>query len=119
VLTRQGGWPASGFGEGLKQFREGAGLTQQELADEAGFHGFTLAKLEQGMQEPAWPRVLALARVLGVNCLAFVPEEGTTATPAKRGPGRRPKQDARLEATPKQGKGRKPKGGTGKGEVGD
>jgi transcriptional regulator with XRE-family HTH domain len=110
-MTRQGGWPASGFGQRLRVLREGAGLTQQQLADRAGCHMMTLSKLELGSQEPAWPLVLALARALGVTCLAFVPEGGEAAPAQKRGRGRPPKQAA--EQTPPPKKGRKPKGGMG------
>ena len=34
----------------------------------------TLAKLERGVHEPAWPLVLTLARALGVEVAAFVVE---------------------------------------------
>jgi len=47
-------------------------LSQRELAKEAGCNANTLAKLERGEQEPAWPLVLALARALGVEVTAFV-----------------------------------------------
>jgi DNA-binding XRE family transcriptional regulator len=57
--------PASGAA------RERAGLSQRELADRAGCNPFTIAKLEGGRQEPAWPLVLALAKALRVTCLEF------------------------------------------------
>jgi transcriptional regulator with XRE-family HTH domain len=78
----------TGFAGRLKQLREAARLTQEQLADLAGMHKFGVAKLEQGLREPAWPTVLALAKALGVNCLAFVDDtESKEATP-KRGRGR-------------------------------
>lgn len=77
-MTKRGGWPASGFGGRLRTLREGAGLSQQQLADQAGCHRFTVAKLERAEQEPAWPLVLALAEALGVTCEAF------TAKPVDR-----------------------------------
>jgi transcriptional regulator with XRE-family HTH domain len=70
-MTRQGGWPPSGFGERLRQLREGAGLTQQQLAERAGCHYMTVSLLERGGQEPAWPLVLQLADVLGVPLEEF------------------------------------------------
>lgn len=91
-MTRRGGWPPSGFGERLLALREQAGLTQGELADKAGCHGFTISKLERGEQEPAWPLVLALAAALGVSCTAFVPENKASTTRRKR-PRGRPKKD--------------------------
>jgi transcriptional regulator with XRE-family HTH domain len=70
-MTKRGGWPDSGFGERLKSVRESSGLSQAQLAERAGCHTFTISKLERGEQEPAWPLVLALAKALGVDCLAF------------------------------------------------
>jgi putative transcriptional regulator len=94
--------PPTGFAQRLKALREAAGLTQAQLAERAGLYSFSVAKLEQGVQEPTWPTVLALAKALGVNCLAFCPEsapsEPSAETP-KRGPGR-PKKPAEPETTP-------------------
>jgi transcriptional regulator with XRE-family HTH domain len=90
----------TGFAGQLRRLREAAGLTQAELGERAGFHSFTVAKLEQGVQEPTWPTVLALARALGVDCLAFVGDEG--GTPAEsRGPGR-PRKQASPPEPPKR-----------------
>src|SRR5262249_28754620 len=61
----------TGFGQRLKALRESAGLTQVQLAKAAGLNRFGLAKLEQGVGEPHWPTVLALANALGVSCEAF------------------------------------------------
>jgi len=71
-MTKQGGWPESGFGRRLKELREEHGLTAQQLADLAGCHPMTISKLERGAQEPAWPLVLALVKALGVEVTAFV-----------------------------------------------
>src|SRR5688500_3467297 len=68
-------FPASGFGVRLKAVREESGLTQKQIGDSAGVHPNTIAKLERGEQEPAWPIVLALAEALGVEVTAFVPEK--------------------------------------------
>lgn len=83
-MTKQGGWPPTGFGARLRELREAKGLSQQKLADEAGCHRFTVAKLERGEQEPAWPLVLALSKALGVDCLAFT-GGSTPAEPRGRG----------------------------------
>jgi transcriptional regulator with XRE-family HTH domain len=87
--------PPTGFAQRLKALREAAGLTQAQLAERAGLYSFSVAKLEQGVQEPTWPTVLALAQALGVNCLAFCPDatlgEPPTDSP-KPGPGRPQKQ---------------------------
>lgn len=74
-MTRQGGWPSTGFAGRLKMHREQAGLSQRELAKRVGCHYMTISMLERGTQEPAWPLVRALARALGVTCQAFETEE--------------------------------------------
>ena len=61
----------NGFGARLKELREQAGMTQQELADAAGMHRFGVAKLEQGIREPSWATVQALCKALNVSCEAF------------------------------------------------
>jgi transcriptional regulator with XRE-family HTH domain len=78
----------TGFAGRLKHLREAAGLTQEQLAERAGMHRFGVAKLEQGLREPAWPTVLALAKALGVGCQAFVDAENSAETTAKQGRGR-------------------------------
>jgi transcriptional regulator with XRE-family HTH domain len=84
-MPKHGGWEHTGFGERLRRLREARGLTQQELADKASCNKFTVAKLERGTQEPAWPLVLAFAAALGVDCTAFT-QPPTERDPA--GPGR-------------------------------
>jgi transcriptional regulator with XRE-family HTH domain len=84
-MTKQGGWPSTGFGPRLRELRSQAGVTQKELAERAGCNVFTVAKLERGAQEPAWPLVLALAQALGVNCLAFTEEQTSGGEQRKKG----------------------------------
>jgi transcriptional regulator with XRE-family HTH domain len=55
------------FAGRLKELRERAGLTQQQLAERAGMNRFGIAKLEQGVTKPWWESVLALANALGVT----------------------------------------------------
>jgi transcriptional regulator with XRE-family HTH domain len=85
-MTRRGGWPQTGFGERLRELREGAGLTQQQLGDRAGCHTMTIAKLEAATQEPAWPLVLALAQALGVGPNAFLQEPSSSPEPRRGRP---------------------------------
>jgi transcriptional regulator with XRE-family HTH domain len=59
------------FAVKLKRLREAAGLTQPQLAERAGMHQFGVAKLEQGLRQPTWATVQALAAALGVSCEAF------------------------------------------------
>jgi transcriptional regulator with XRE-family HTH domain len=85
----------TGFAGRLRVLREAAGLTQQQLAEKAGFYKFTIAKFEQGIQEPTWPTVLALAAALGVDCRAFQAGNDGTEEQPRRGPGRPPKVKAK------------------------
>jgi transcriptional regulator with XRE-family HTH domain len=114
--------PEQTFGARLKQLREQAGLSQQELATKAGLHRFGVAKLERGEREPTWDTVQKLTQALGVKCAAF---EGTTSgkppadAPAPRR-GRPPKpaeakptagqQEPAEQPTKGKAKGRKKKG---------
>src|SRR5947209_183999 len=77
----------TGFDRRLKELREAAGLTQDQLAERAGLYKFSVAKLEQGIREPTWTTVLTLAKVLGVSVSAFAAEgesvaEGHAPAPA-------------------------------------
>ncbi len=51
-------------GSVLKAARNKASLTQQELADKAGIHPNTYAKIERDEQEPSFDTVKRLAKVL-------------------------------------------------------
>jgi transcriptional regulator with XRE-family HTH domain len=62
------------FGLRLKELREGAGLSQPQLAERAGMNRFGVAKLEQGVREPSWSTIKALCKALGVSCDAFMQE---------------------------------------------
>lgn len=98
-MTKQGGWPPSGFGQRLRTLREQAGLSQAQLADAAGCNRFTIAKMERGLQEPAWPLVLALCKALGVECTAFT--KSLAAVPAEPRPRGRPRKAAESQAEEK------------------
>jgi len=93
-----------GFAGRLRELREAAGLSQAELAELAGLHRFGVAKLEQGVREPSWATVQALADALGVDCRAFQGAKGKTVP---RSPGRPPKKP--VAPSPAK-KGRKGKG---------
>lgn len=78
------------FAVRLKALREEAGLTQAELAARAGLHPMGYGKLEQGLRQPAWGSVLAIAEALGVSLDAFRPAPGDApakgAEPVTEGP---------------------------------
>jgi transcriptional regulator with XRE-family HTH domain len=61
----------SAFGQRLRELREAAGLTQQQLGDAAGMAYQTVAKYERGASIPTWPVVVRLADALGVDTDEF------------------------------------------------
>jgi len=77
----------SGFAARLRALREEAGLSQKELAAQSGCSISIVQKLEQGLNEPTWPTVLALAKALGVDCTAFTEEPSFESLEPKK-PGR-------------------------------
>jgi transcriptional regulator with XRE-family HTH domain len=92
----------TGFGSRLKELREAAGLSQQQLADKIGFHRFSVAKLEQGVRGPTWSTVKALSEALGVPCDAFS-QPAVSLEKSARGRPAKPKPSA---AAPKRPRGR-------------
>jgi DNA-binding XRE family transcriptional regulator len=75
-------------------------LSHRELAERAECNVFSVNKLERGVQEPAWPLVLALAKALSVSTEEFASSEpepnerkletvGKKEVKRKRGPGNR------------------------------
>lgn len=73
-----------GFADRLKALREKKGLTQKALANLAGLSLKAVSHWEQGLREPSWSNVQALADALGVDCRAFQVKPSRTAK-AKRG----------------------------------
>jgi transcriptional regulator with XRE-family HTH domain len=99
------------FAGRLRELREAAGLTQQQLAERAGMQTNTIARLERAEREPAWKTAIALAQALGVSCEDFLQE------PADRPPqgrGRPPKAaEAEKVAAPPRTRGRPRKDSAG------
>jgi transcriptional regulator with XRE-family HTH domain len=81
--------PKDYFAARLRELREGAGLTQKQLADKAGLDSRNISRLENGERSPTWDTVRALAATLGVDCRAF--EQAPAARFRKRRPGRPPR----------------------------
>lgn len=54
------------LGQAFREARKGAGLTQQALAERAGVHVATIKRIESGRVDPAYGRMFALAREIGV-----------------------------------------------------
>jgi transcriptional regulator with XRE-family HTH domain len=94
------------FGVRLKELREGAGLSQKELAARAGLGQRSVSNWEQGIREPVWSNVVALAAALGVDCRAFLEEPGEISKPGR---GRPPARTGKGEG-PKLKRVKKPQG---------
>ena len=94
-------------GARLRELREAASMSQQELADRLNVSRETVARWETDQREPNWTNVRAMAHAMGVDCRAFeqAPAEGTT--PATRGRPRmvQPVEDAAPEQKPTRKKG--------------
>ena len=63
----------AGFGARVKQLREAAGLTQTALAEKAGTHFTTVAKLEADERSASLRLAVSLAEALGVSVADLVP----------------------------------------------
>lgn len=79
------------FGNRLRELREAAGLSREELASKVGLSAGAIIQWEVGVREPGWLNVVALAAALGVTCEAFAREPADRELP---GPGRPRKADA-------------------------
>lgn len=63
------------FSSRLRELREKAGLSVQELATKANLNRQVIYKLEDGNRDPAWRTVQALADALKVKTEAFRSEK--------------------------------------------
>ena len=55
----------------VKDARIAKGLTQTELAEKTGVHSNTVAKIEQGIQQPSYPTIKKLSKVLNIDINDF------------------------------------------------
>jgi transcriptional regulator with XRE-family HTH domain len=92
------GADAAWFGGRLRELREAAGLTQQQLADKVGCKWLAVSRWERGVREPGWGQVLAICEALDVSADEFrrPPAEREAAGP---GPGR-PRKPAPVDEPP-------------------
>jgi len=96
---------ADWFAGRLRELREEAGLTQQQLGERAGLSQPGIADLEQQRRKPAWETVVALCQALGVTPDAFV-QEPAERSPAGRG---RPRKSPAESVQPAPKRDRPPK----------
>jgi len=59
------------FKDRLRQLREAAGLTQEQLATKANLPLGSLRNHEQGQRQPSWSAVVKLSKALGVSADVF------------------------------------------------
>lgn len=84
---------ADWFAGRLKELREQAGLSREELAKRAGLQSAAgIRNIEQGVRQPSWPMVVALCQALGVSCDAFM-QEPASQPPTGRGRPRKATAD--------------------------
>jgi transcriptional regulator with XRE-family HTH domain len=59
--------PQAAVGQAIKEIRLRQGLTQEQLAEQAGHHLTWVSRIESGTQATGWPTVKRLADALGVK----------------------------------------------------
>ena len=100
---------AEWFAGRLRELREAAGLSREELAKRAGMKSPAgIRNLEQGIRQPAWATVIALCQALGVSCDAFLQPPGELPPP-KSGRPRKPTTDSKPPVAKPKTAGRKRK----------
>jgi transcriptional regulator with XRE-family HTH domain len=58
----------------LKRLREDSGITQEELAFDAGITASALSRIERGLNSPGWMTVRRLAEALDVTLVRLAGE---------------------------------------------
>lgn len=61
------------FGKQLRRLREKQGLTQEELAHEAGMHFTYIGQIERGLRNPSLVNLNKLAKALKVSAGELLP----------------------------------------------
>ncbi len=94
---------ATWFAGRLRELRESAGLTQQELAEKAALTKDGVAQLESGRRSPSWETVVALCQALKVGPGDFLKAPAERPPPARG----RPKKDQAPEPARRTGRKKK------------
>lgn len=63
------------LGRQVVELREGAGMTQEALADAAGLHWTYIGQIERGERNLTYRNILKLARGLGVEPARLMPSK--------------------------------------------
>jgi len=64
--------PDIALSRALRELREEAGLTQEEVANRAGLHYTSLRDIESGRADPMWGTVRRLAAALEVEAIEVI-----------------------------------------------
>jgi transcriptional regulator with XRE-family HTH domain len=59
--------PQPALGAAIRQLRDKRGVTQEDLAHDAGVTTGTLSLIERGKSNPAWGTIKSIAAALGVS----------------------------------------------------
>ncbi len=96
------------FAEKLRQLRDTAGLTQEQLAERSSINLWTIRGYEQGRREPNWKGVLTLAKALEVAAEVFAEcDESASEQESARLRGRPMKGAGQGEPAPVKKKGKR------------
>jgi transcriptional regulator with XRE-family HTH domain len=96
---------AEWFAGRLRELRERAGLSRQEVADKAGMKLGGVRDLEQGRRSPTWETVLAISQALGVECTAFTTPPAELPPPSPGRPRKATEGGARPRSQPRPAEG--------------
>lgn len=66
--------PDLALGAAIRRLRERCGVTQEQLAHDAGVTTGTISKLERGTAAPSWATVRQIAAALGVSLVELARE---------------------------------------------
>lgn len=80
------------IGARLRELREAAGMSREELAEKAGMKIGGVRDIEQGLRMPYFDTICALGDALGVDCTAFTQEPKEQEQP-RPGRPRKPKKE--------------------------
>ena len=89
----------------LRELREQAALTQQQLGERVGVTWEAVSRWERGTREPSWSNVVALAKALGVECTVFL-QQPAARPPARPGRPRKVPPEAAGQQQAKRPRGR-------------
>lgn len=76
--------PAVAFGKVLRQLRQDAGLTQEQLGFEADLRRTFISSLELGEKQPSLMTILKLATALGCSAAGLIGDVESEIAKARR-----------------------------------